>query len=83
MQDHKTHYDPNGGKVHFGDKEGHGSGDSFVPSARIAMVAEVFKKAGIPYQVEEDVLFSMWWKFMAGEPDLRIIKSAVWCIPLQ
>lgn len=66
MQDHKTHYDPEGGKVHFGDKEGHGSGDSFVPSGRVAMVAEVFKKAGIPYQVEEDVLFSMWWKFMAN-----------------
>lgn len=66
MKDHKTHYDPEGGKVHFGDKEGHGSGEQFVPSKRVAEVAQVFQKAGIPYQVEEDVLFSMWWKFMAN-----------------
>lgn len=66
MQNHQTHYDPKGGKVHFGDKEGQGSGESFIPSERVAAVAEVFSRADIPYQIEEDVLFSMWWKFMAN-----------------
>lgn len=66
MKDYHANYDPQGGKVHFGDKEGQGSGESFVPSPRIAEVVAVFERAGIPYQVEEDVLFSMWWKFMAN-----------------
>lgn len=66
MKDYHADYDPYAGKVHFGDKAGQGTGESFVPSKRIAEVAEVFERADIPYQVEEDVLFSMWWKFMAN-----------------
>lgn len=66
MQDGHADFEPDSGKVHFGDKDGQGTGDSFIPSKRVMEVARVFQKAGIPYLVEEDVLFSMWWKFMAN-----------------
>lgn len=66
MEHGHADFDPASGKVHFGDKEGQGTGAEFVPGNRVASVAKVFQNAQIPYVIEEDVLYSMWWKFMAN-----------------
>lgn len=66
MKDGHASFHPETGEVHFGDKLGTGSGDSFLASERIQHVADVFRRAGIPYVIEEDVEFARWWKFMAN-----------------
>lgn len=66
MKDGHASFNPETGEVHFGDKQGSKNGDAYIASERIQNVAEVFKKAGIPYVIEEDVEFAMWWKFMAN-----------------
>ena len=45
------------GKIVFGERS-----NSFSPKA--AVVKELFDRAQIPYQIPEDMLRELWWKFM-------------------
>lgn len=59
MKDGITSFDPNLGFVHFGDKIN-------VPgkySEAVQAVAALFHQAGIPYQIDEDMLRGIWYKF--------------------
>jgi 2-dehydropantoate 2-reductase len=46
------------GKIVFGDK----INKSYSP--KVAAVKELFDKAGIPYNIPEDMIRELWWKFM-------------------
>ncbi|HBE79036.1 MAG TPA: 2-dehydropantoate 2-reductase [Firmicutes bacterium] len=46
------------GKIVFGDKMNR----NFSP--KVAAVKELFDRVGIPYQIPEDMLRELWWKFM-------------------
>lgn len=48
------------GHVFFGEKE------NLAPSSRVEQVKELFEAARIPYQVPEDMMRILWWKFMAN-----------------
>lgn len=45
------------GKIVFGERS-----NSFSP--KVAVVKELFDRAQIPYQIPEDMLRELWWKFM-------------------
>ncbi|TCL56173.1 ketopantoate reductase [Hydrogenispora ethanolica] len=46
------------GKIVFGDKLNR------TASPKVAAVKELFDRAGVPYQIPEDMLRELWWKFM-------------------
>jgi len=46
------------GKIIFGNKEN----DKDAPEIRA--IAKLFDEAGIPYEVPDDIIRSLWWKFM-------------------
>lgn len=46
------------GEIHFGEKV------NKTHSPRVQAVKELFERAGIPYQVPEDMLRALWWKFL-------------------
>ena len=48
------------GKVKFGEKE------NYELSQKVIAVKEVFDKAGIPYEIPENMLREQWWKFMVN-----------------
>ncbi len=51
-------YFSNGGKVVFGEK------NNQTISSNTAAVKEFFERAHIPYSIPEDMMRSLWWKFM-------------------
>lgn len=53
-------YDPDGGFVHFGEK----NNEQY--SERVEAVRELFDRCGIPYKINTDMLHGMWFKFMAN-----------------
>lgn len=60
MKDGKADFDPYWGKIHFGEK------NNEVLSERVIAVKEVFDKADIPYQINEDMLKGIWFKYMCN-----------------
>ena len=60
MKDGKADFDPYWGKVHFGEKL------NLQYSERVLAVKEVFDKADIPYEIDEDMLKGIWFKFMCN-----------------
>ena len=46
------------GKICFGDTK------NAIESQKVDSVKELFNRASIPYEVPENILHSMWWKFM-------------------
>lgn len=60
MKDGKADFDPYWGKVHFGEKLNREY------SERVLAVKEVFDKADIPYEIDEDMLRGIWFKFMCN-----------------
>lgn len=47
------------GWIEYGEKDNS-------KSENVLAVQELFEKAGIPYKISEDILHSMWWKFMVN-----------------
>ena len=60
MKDGKADFDPYWGKIHFGEKLNKEYSD------RVLAVKEVFDKADIPYEIDEDMLKGIWFKFMCN-----------------
>lgn len=60
MKDGKADFDPYWGKIHFGEKLNREY------SERVLLVKEVFEKADIPYEIDEDMLKGIWFKFMCN-----------------
>lgn len=60
MKDGKADFDPYWGKIHFGEKRNKEYSD------RVLAVKEVFDKADIPYEIDEDMLKGIWFKFMCN-----------------
>lgn len=60
MKDGKADFDPYWGKIHFGEKI------NKEYSERVLAVKEVFDKADIPYEIDEDMLKGIWFKFMCN-----------------
>lgn len=60
MKDGRADFDPYWGKVHFGEKKNE------TYSERVQAVKEVFDNADIPYEIDEDMLFGIWFKFMSN-----------------
>lgn len=60
MKDGKADFDPYNGKVHFGEIHNQEY------SQRVLAVKEVFDKADIPYEIDSDMLFGIWFKFMCN-----------------
>ncbi len=55
-----ANFNPDGGCVHFGEK------DNTALSARVLAVKEVFDHCRIPYEIDEDMLHGLWFKFMCN-----------------
>ncbi len=60
MKDGVTDFDPYWGRIHFGEKKN----DTY--SQRVKAVKAVFDKADIPYQIEQDMIKGIWFKFMCN-----------------
>ena len=74
MENHTSQYDPENGFFLFGEACNRGA-----RSPRIAALAELFDRAGIRYQVPEDMVRALWLKFMANVSENQ--TSAVLGIP--
>lgn len=48
------------GNLSFGEK------NNTCYSAKVSAVKELFDKAGIPYNIPQDMLHTLWWKFMVN-----------------
>ena len=60
MKDGCADFDPYWGKVHFGEKV------NTEYTQRVLAVKEVFDNADIPYEIDEDMLKGIWFKFMCN-----------------
>lgn len=60
MKNGKADFDPYKGKVHFGEMQNQEY------SQRVLAVKEVFDKADIPYEIDPDMLYGIWFKFMCN-----------------
>lgn len=58
MKDGKADFNPHGGKVYFGEKENR---QPYTP--RVQAVYELFEKSDIPFEIREDMLHGIWYKF--------------------
>lgn len=47
-----------GGTIFFGEANNH------IVSARVKAIQSLFERAGISYQIPEDMIRTLWWKFM-------------------
>jgi len=59
MKDGRADFDPSLGKVHFGDR----LNCSEQLSPRVLAVKELFDTCGIPYEIDDDMLHGIWFKF--------------------
>lgn len=60
MKDGKADFDPYWGKIHFGERK------NDTCSERVLAVKEIFDKADIPYEIDQDMLKGIWFKFMSN-----------------
>ncbi len=60
MKDGKADFDPYWGNIHFGEKKN----DTI--SERVLAVKEVFDRADIPYEIDDDMLKGIWFKYMCN-----------------
>lgn len=60
MKDGKANFDPYWGKVHFGEA------DNQVYSDRVLAVKEFFEGCAIPYNIDQNMLHGLWFKFMCN-----------------
>ncbi|MDO4313744.1 MAG: ketopantoate reductase family protein [Eubacteriales bacterium] len=57
MKDGTADFDPDGGKVHFGEKE------NTVYSERVDQIRALFNRCRIPYEIDENMLEGLWFKY--------------------
>lgn len=57
MKDGRADFNPDGGKVHFGEK------DNTVCTDRVRRIKELFDRCRIPWEVDEDMLEGLWFKY--------------------
>lgn len=62
MKDGVADFDPYWGKVHFGEKRN----EEANYTDRVKAVKQVFDKADIPYQIDEDMIKGIWFKYMCN-----------------
>ena len=60
MKDGCCDYDPQKGKIFFGER------NNASYSSRVLLVKELMDRAGIPYQIPEDMIHAIWHKFMSN-----------------
>lgn len=60
MKDDVTDYDPDRGCIHFGEKRNE------VLSERVERVRSLFDRCGISYEIDEDMIHGLWFKFMCN-----------------
>ncbi len=60
MKDGEANFDPAFGKVHFGEARNEAL------SERVLAVKGLFDAAGIPYEIDADMVRGMWFKFMCN-----------------
>lgn len=60
MKNGVTVFDPNKGFIYFGEK------NNTTYSDKVLAVKELFDESKIPYKIEEDMIFGIWFKFMAN-----------------
>lgn len=65
MKDGVADFDPDKGMVHFGEKM-NGTKDAPEYSERILAVKDVMDQAGIPYEIDEDMIRGIWFKYMCN-----------------
>lgn len=65
MKDGVADFDPDKGKVHFGEKN-NGTPKESLYSERVLAVKEVMDKARIPYEIDADMIRGIWFKFMCN-----------------
>ena len=62
MKDGCTDYDPALGKVYFGEKYNREG----AYSERVRAVKELFDRCEVPYEIQEDMIRGLWFKFMCN-----------------
>lgn len=60
MTDGRADFNPDGGNVHFGEAKNN------VLSGRVIAVKELFDACGIPYEIDDDMVRGIWFKFMCN-----------------
>ncbi|MBN2222534.1 MAG: ketopantoate reductase family protein, partial [Vallitaleaceae bacterium] len=60
----EANYDPKIGKVYFGEGKSLNQEGEF--SDRVLAVRKLFDQAQIQYHIEEDMIYSIWYKFMSN-----------------
>ena len=60
MKDGKADFDPYWGKVHFGEARNEAL------TERVKAVQKVFERCHIPYEVDKDMVWGLWFKYMCN-----------------
>lgn len=60
MKDQKADFDPDWGKVHFGEKTNEQL------SERVREIRDFFEACHIPWRIEKDMIHGLWYKFMCN-----------------
>lgn len=60
MQNGKADFNPNVGKVHFGEAQNKTLSD------RVKRIARLFDASGVGYEIDEDMILGMWFKYMCN-----------------
>ena len=61
MKDGVADFDPNWGEVHFGERKNDGP-----LTGRVLAIKALFDRAKIPYEIDADMIFGIWRKFMSN-----------------
>lgn len=64
MKNNEANYDPKIGKVFFGEGKSLNRVGEY--STKVLAVQRLFEKAHIRYQIDEDMMYSIWYKFMSN-----------------
>ncbi|MRM88370.1 2-dehydropantoate 2-reductase [Faecalicatena contorta] len=60
MKNGRADFDPYWGKVYFGESE------NTVQTERVKAVSELMERCDIPYKVEKDMMWGLWFKYMCN-----------------
>lgn len=60
MKDGRADFDPYWGKVHFGEARNE------TLTKRTAAVKKLFERCDIPYEIDQDMLWGLWFKYMCN-----------------
>lgn len=60
MKDGRADFDPYWGKVYFGEAQNE------IYTERVQMVSELMERCDIPYKIEKDMMWGLWFKYMCN-----------------